>query len=142
MSRTFVANQAETASEAFDEETIVVHFRNGTYSALAGSGAQILQLLAKPRGVTEIVSAFPGLAADEREKAAGEIGAFLDQLLALGLIVATEAAPDPAIPAAEPAYAPPGIETFTDLADLMAIDPIHEVTLDAGWPHKAPDNQT
>jgi len=31
------------------------------------------------------------------------------------------------------AYAPPVLETFSDMQDLLLLDPIHEVD-DAGWP--------
>ena len=33
-------------------------------------------------------------------------------------------------------FEPPSLETFTDMRDLLLLDPIHEVT-DAGWPHVA-----
>lgn len=46
----------------------------------------------------------------------------------------------------DPAAAPPAswefqrftLEEFTDLEDILGLDPIHEVDPDKGWPHAAP----
>jgi len=36
-------------------------------------------------------------------------------------------------------FATPVVEVFNDLADLIAIDPVHEVDASAGWPMR-PEN--
>jgi hypothetical protein len=33
---------------------------------------------------------------------------------------------------------PPSLEIYTDLAELIAMDPVHEIDILTGWP-KAPD---
>lgn len=37
-----------------------------------------------------------------------------------------------------PRFQPPVLEKFTDMADLLLLDPIHEVDEMGGWPHPAP----
>jgi hypothetical protein len=36
-----------------------------------------------------------------------------------------------------PVFGQPVLEKFTDMADLLLLDPIHEVG-EAGWPQRAP----
>jgi hypothetical protein len=76
-----------------------------------------------------------------------DVRSFADQLVAEGLLAD---APADELPAGDvPAggvpptdlgesslplvYTPPAIERFDDLADLLLLDPIHEVT-EPGWP--------
>jgi hypothetical protein len=33
------------------------------------------------------------------------------------------------------AYRPPQFECFTDMGDLLLLDPVHEAEDDRGWPH-------
>ena len=67
-----------------------------------------------------------------------DVDAFVHSLVTDELIVANDA---PASGEAESAelvapseYSPLTLERFTDLADLILLDPVHDVT-EAGWPH-------
>ena len=70
---------------------------------------------------------------------------FLDALLAESLIVPKAAASSPngtphapgPVPAARTPLSPPRLEVFTDLQDLLLLDPIHD-TDETGWPHAKP----
>lgn len=142
MTSYWMLNEAETAIEDFGSEFIIVHFRKGIYSAVSGSGGPILTLLSAPRSIADIVAAFGSLTGDRQTMAATEIEAFIEVLKDLDLIVEADGpSPVPATAIEEP-YEAPSIETFSDLADLMAIDPVHEVEMGAGWPHrpKQPDS--
>jgi hypothetical protein len=33
-------------------------------------------------------------------------------------------------------YEPPAMESFSDLEDLLLLDPVHEVNTELGWPHQ------
>ena len=132
-------NEPETAIEDFGSEFIIVHFRKGIYSAVSGSGGPILTMLSAPRSVAEIVKSFGLPDGDGRTAATAEIETFIDALNELNLIIPAEK-PCPEAPKVNhDAYEPPSIETFSDLADLMAIDPVHEVEIGAGWPHRPKD---
>ncbi|MCP4686880.1 MAG: PqqD family protein, partial [Desulfobacterales bacterium] len=63
---------------------------------------------------------------------------FLDEMLGEGLILADETGRSHAPPADPPApvaaeFSPPALRKFTDMEELLLLDPIHEVN-DAGWP--------
>jgi len=66
---------------------------------------------------------------------------FIDELVASGLVVATEAEPGVGAPDAVPwpdDFSPPTIERFDEIADIMTMDPIHDVDSASGWPHASP----
>jgi hypothetical protein len=66
---------------------------------------------------------------------------FVGTLLSEEMLVELEHTPmrEPtlAAPVAPHAYAPLELERYTDLADLILLDPVHDVS-EAGWPHAAP----
>jgi hypothetical protein len=64
------------------------------------------------------------------------VAGLVEQLLAEGLVVEDADAPVGASPPAPPADAlePPALEKFTDMQDLILLDPVHEVD-ERGWPH-------
>ena len=137
MTIAWTLNASETASEDFDDETIIIHFRNGTYSSLLGSGAAILKLLSAPRSVDQIVAAFSSDVMENETEIRSQTEAFVSELAELGLIIQSDGDGIPLENPIKEAWQPPAIETYTDLADLMAIDPVHEVALEEGWPHPA-----
>jgi len=74
--------------------------------------------------------------------ATGAVPSFAEELLAAGLIevdpVGSPRTTDADAPAVDHPYAPPQLETYTDLEDLMLLDPVHDVDAD-GWPHAVAD---
>ena len=124
------------ASEIFDGEVVVANYLTGAYYSLTGSASTIWQGLHGGMSVTEIVdwlgARFPDAAADIGPAVAGFIGRMVDEGM-----VAPAAAPggEPAPPAlALAVFEPPQVERFDDLADLLTLDPVHDVA-EAGWPH-------
>ena len=78
------------------------------------------------------------------EAVEGEIAAFLEQLKRENLIAAAENGAitgsngmAPVTNGGKP-YEPPVLETYTDMQDLVLLDPVHEVDA-TGWPHPKPD---
>lgn len=73
------------------------------------------------------------------------IDTFLAELYAENLIVPLPQAPSlqgtPATPVQKLAFQTPVIEKFTDMADLLLLDPIHEVDETAGWPRANPNTR-
>jgi hypothetical protein len=70
---------------------------------------------------------------------------FLDKLQHEDLIIAnTIITPgainhqESAIGNEKPKFEKPILEKFTDMEDLLLLDPIHEVDVDAGWPNVKP----
>jgi hypothetical protein len=137
----FTANSPRMIFETIDQDTVVIDTESGVYFNVGGSGSLIFQMLAS--GVT--LPAASTHLATQYAMDAGElqpiVATFAAQLLAEELIVPTEAEAGMTTPPQLPAnghapFTPPVLNKFTDMADLLLVDPIHEVD-ERGWPHRA-----
>jgi hypothetical protein len=59
---------------------------------------------------------------------------FVAELLSFGLIKESQVPPPEGAIDVTWANEPPTLETFEDLAELIAADPVHDVDVEAGWP--------
>jgi hypothetical protein len=127
-------NQPKVSHQSIDGEVVIINLENGSYYSLLDLGARLWELIAAGWSRTELLELVTGTYA---EPEAGHLSAaFFDELVAEGL-VSDAANPEkrPIDVALPPAFAAPRLETFTDLQELLMLDPIHEVDA-AGWPHK------
>jgi coenzyme PQQ synthesis protein D (PqqD) len=126
-------------SETIDGETIAIDVATGHYYSLRGAGVEIWESLQASRrleGVVADVAARYGVAADEIRDA---VTSFVLRLEEEGLLRSAGAAgAEPARPAARRPFEPPSFERYTDMSDLVLLDPVHAVD-EQGWPHAAPD---
>jgi hypothetical protein len=124
-------NNPPIVAEMVEGELIAINLETGTYYSLAGPAARIWNALAAGHSADEIVGAVspPGDAA-----ALGEsLENFLESLLAEQLIRPVEnSAPASALLPLAP-WETLRLDRFTDMQDLLVLDPIHEVD-EAGWP--------
>ena len=68
-----------------------------------------------------------------------DVAAVIDELVAYELIAPGEpVATQPQSPGEGLAYETPVVEAFTDMADVILLDPVHDVDATAGWPHRPP----
>jgi hypothetical protein len=84
--------------------------------------------------------------ATDAGEAARSIGEFLDLLIGEDLLI-SEIADDIGVPVGEPitpallkTFIPPTFEKFTDMEDMLLLDPIHEVD-EEGWPMARKDHE-
>ena len=128
-------NDRDLVSEVLDGEVIVIHLQSGTYYSTLASGADIWNALLSGRTVEEIADWLARGADDERVRIAAEVAQFVSELLAENLILSTDSdpirRPDDLGTAAE--FVTPELRKYTDMQELLLVDPIHEVT-EEGWP--------
>lgn len=128
-------NSPHVVCQIFDTETVAVNMESGCYYSVEGAGSGILRCVESGCTLGEILAAVaPG-----DDAAAASVEAFLREALAEGLIVGEECATVPGVEAS-PADAPsakpwvlPRLQKFTDMRELLLLDPIHELD-QAGWP--------
>jgi hypothetical protein len=123
---------------------VLVNLENGSYYTLDRVGLDIWDQLvagADRDGVSKAMAVSDESRRDEIEKA---VNTFIDTLAAERLIVA---APDGEPPAGLPApasrgngrsFTAPVLQRYTDMQELLLLDPIHEVD-EAGWPSVKPE---
>lgn len=129
IARRFRVAAPQVVGDVVDGEAIVVDLGSGRYHRLVGAGALVWQAVAEGR----------------TPPTTGPVGGLVAALLEAGLIVPESDAGDRAVVAGAadagaadwPAIEDDGrlaLESFDDLADMLLLDPIHEVDPDAGWP--------
>jgi hypothetical protein len=121
-----------------DGEVVVIDLRTGNYFSLVDSAAVIWASLAA-RPTHDDVAAYLARVYDaEPEQCFARSGAFLDTLVAEGLVVSLEdaegAGPLPEPPVGSGPLPEPRFEKFDDMQQLILLDPVHEIDESVGWP--------
>lgn len=129
-------NSPPCIAELVDGEYVVINLDSGKYYNIVGLGAQVFQYLTLGASVTALLSAM-----SEDSSFSLQLDQFISQavdegLLKAALIDETSELPKPVLDKAL------GIETlainvYTDMQELLVLDPIHEVDEAQGWPNKA-----
>jgi hypothetical protein len=139
-------NSPHVIHETIDGEVIVINLASGNYYSVKGAGAEIWDVIqsspgANPSTIAAVTAARFGRGSDE---VAEEIAAFLEALQREELVAVTEnGAPTPTALGngsanGAKAFEPPLLEKYTDMQDLVLLDPVHEVD-SVGWPQAKPD---
>ena len=138
-SHQYQVNDKQVVHEAFNDEILVINLDKGNYFSLRGSGAEIWPMILGGATSAAITDALCAAYAADRARVAPEVEQFLRSLVDHELLVPVSAAIDAVAGLGLPvngtrsAYAPPLLEVFTDMQDLLLLDPVHEAD-DAGWP--------
>lgn len=140
-SERFRINSPKVVHETIDGEVVIVHLEKGDYYSLIKEGADIWSLIANSfsRGeiLEEIIQRYDG----DREKIEKGINNFIAELQGEEVIVLNQTGePENASlknqPTAteKPIFQAPSLQKYTDMEELLALDPIHEVDEEIGWP--------
>jgi hypothetical protein len=135
-------------SEVIDGEAIIIDLNSGSYYSLQGTGAEIWTGVQECLSVRAILDHLQTKYAAADEVIRETTTALLEQLEAEALITLDRTAPeDPACapnavetPPERLPFSPPELRTYTDMQELLLLDPIHEVDA-SGWP-KMPDAES
>src|SRR5262245_38831237 len=140
-SRSYGPTVPDVAHESFEDEVILIHFKTGRYFRLDAAGRAAWSAIERGATVADVSRALGRRFDAAPEALDAAAGTLVDALLAESLVVPKSGAHPPAadgVPAASPAppppLAPPRLEVFTDLEDLLLLDPIHDID-ESGWPH-------
>ena len=127
--------------ETIDGETIIIDLATGTYFSLLGAAPTIWNALAAGATTAELVTAVEQAYATDDVDVSSDVESFLRMLEGEQLIAAMSddgaAGFDSTPRAAERLpYVQPKLEKYTDMQDIIMLDPVHEVD-SRGWPHAA-----
>jgi hypothetical protein len=129
-------NAPRVIAEAIDGEVVAIDLATGTYFSLRGSAYEVWTAAAVGAGVDEVADRLRAIYGEVPD---ADVAAFVDELIAAELLVAddgeTERHPLDA-PTAGASYEPPVLESFTDMQDVILLDPVHEVDPEQGWPRR------
>jgi hypothetical protein len=138
MSTRYRANSPRFVDETVDGEALIMDMVKGTYYSCVGSSAYAWNLLSHGVPVADVVTDLAARYSLTDGDAQRDVDDFVQSLVTEEMLVASDAlVPDTdeaVAPVAPSAYSTLALERFTDLADLILLDPVHDVT-EAGWPH-------
>ena len=130
-------NAPSVISESIDGEVVAINLLTGTYYSLQGTAARVWDAAAAGLSTDEIVTDVSAAYDTSRVDVTAAVKELLAQLASEALLVAGEPPADPqplpAVGAREP-WDAPALEVFTDMQDLILLDPVHEVEPTQGWP--------
>jgi len=132
-------DRGKAAFDKLDGEVIIVDVVTGLYFNLQGTAVAIWEAIEQGTTVVglrdRMTTAFDG----DPLAIAAAVDRMVAQLADQGLLIARPEPPTvPALPLDGPAgriaFTEPVIERYSDVKDLLTLDPIHDVS-DFGWPH-------
>jgi Coenzyme PQQ synthesis protein D (PqqD) len=127
--------------ETLDGETVVVNLDTGTYYSLDQTGRAAWLALAAGATLEEALAHLAGCFAGDPAVMATETRRLLEEFLSEGLLEAAGELQVPTLPAAgevRPDFVAPRMTKYTDMQELLLLDPVHEVDAAAGWPLAKP----
>lgn len=137
-------NAPSVVSEIIDGELVVINLETGSYYSSLGIGSWLWRCFEQRIGREVIEAAIVDAFGVGAGQARSDLEAFTAELRRENLI--RESAPAdatrgdvPALPAGN--YMRPEIKVFSDMQDLLLLDPIHDVS-DEGWPTRAVDSSS
>ena len=142
--KTFQVNSPTVVHEVFEQEVVIMHLDSDNYYTLNESGAHIWRLLEQGAPSRAISMTLAAEYSADQATMADAVNQFIAKLQQEQLIVPTPQQPDHtrdwplsvnhATAAQAVAFAEPLLKKYTDMQDLLLLDPIHDVE-DTGWPH-------
>ena len=149
MDRLFAINTVVVASDIIDGEAIMLHRVSGNYFSTEGAGSLIWQWIGEGQGRGQIVDRLTERFTAGRAEIETSVDSFLAELASHKLVretagdelPAAEASVElPAKAIAEPRvrFAPPTLHVYSDIRNLLLLDPLHDVSEMAGWPTPKP----
>lgn len=124
--------------EEADHEVVVVNLLQGTYYYLTGTAAFIWMGLHAGLTTHQVVEQIEAHVVPP-VPITSEVQSFIESLVSLCLVapasaLAAHAPPIPSVSEYISAkYESPEIETYSDLQDILLLDPVHDVD-ESGWP--------
>ena len=141
----FSIKRPDVVDETIDGETVIVNLENGVYYSLRNSGVDVWNFIENGGNLDEITEFILGRYNGSAEEIKKAIAALLIQLQQEGLVQVSSAQrskgqQNQAAPNGDKImFEPPVLEKYSDMQELLLLDPIHEVD-EEGWPNKADDS--
>jgi hypothetical protein len=134
----YQVNRPDVMMESFEGEVIIIHMKRGTYYSLRGSAPLIWDLIGQGCSVEKTGDQMAAHYPEQEEEVRNSVRNLVEELIAEDLIApstATSTTSDETFPKVkvDGPFAPPLLERYTDMQDLLLLDPIHEVD-ETGWP--------
>ena len=151
-------NSPKVIGEVLDREAIIVNLDSGAYYSVRDAGALVWQLVERAADHTTLIDAVCQVYRGNPAEISKHIDTLLEEMVQEALLLNDDFTLSPVdestvdenagsgkglgdlIAEKGGDFVPPTLEKYTDMADILLLDPIHEVG-EQGWPQPAPPQQ-
>ena len=132
----FKVNEPDVVAESIDGEVIIINLNSGAYYSSLGTGGAIWEALVANHSIDETLDLLAAHYERPRSEIEAEVTHFVAQLLDEALLLeSAEPVPVSGLELAQPAsFETPVLSKYTDMQELLLLDPIHDVDPSIGWP--------
>ena len=120
-------NDREVAAKVMDGEAILINLGTGLYYSMDNVGGVLWSLIQQRRTIQDIAASLARVYSMPEETTLADVLELAGELLSENLVLVTDEAPSHAQPDPEPfeelPYEKPRLQTYRDMADLLALDP-------------------
>lgn len=140
----FRINSSQIAHETIDGEVVIINLDKGYYYSLVKTGADIWDGIERGISTNNLIEEIAQQYSSDREEIENAVDNFIERLQQEELIVLDQIDASKSISSSNKQtqintsqekmiFEPPTLEKYTDMEDLLTLDPIHEVD-EMGWP--------
>jgi len=138
MPERFRINAPTVVAEIIDGEAVIMNLQSGHYYSAAGIACLLWECIVAGQTPPELAVSLSSRYAVNGANLSGDVEAFLEQLQTHELVVrrfedTVDAVAALSEAASELPYAQPRLDVFTEMEDLLLLDPIHDMG-DGAWP--------
>jgi hypothetical protein len=140
----FRVNTPTVTHETIDGEAVIINLDSGNYYSLVEAGSFIWSLVERGASASELQQVVQQTYQGDASDIDRGVQELLVQLQQENLIVPVDGAVEPAevLPSSngheKPLFNAPLLNKFSDMQELLLLDPIHDVD-EAGWPKPVAD---
>ena len=140
----FVVRSPQLIHRVIDDETVMIDLETGNYYTLLGSATVMWACIGAGKSVRETIDHLRRCYEGDPQAMEQALRRLLDQLMEEGAIVtSSDVIAKDGVPAptegVRPSFTDPVFEKYDDMADLILLDPVHEIDQEEGWPKRAPE---
>src|SRR3954462_15327800 len=140
--RWFRARTTDLVAETLSDGTLVIDTASGVFFSLRGVASGVWSMLEHTASDAELRAAVRDHFTDSSGTDV-DVDAYLASLHGEGLVVEIDEPRTGDITTAvawPDTYEAPLVKKYDDMADLLLVDPIHDVAAETGWPDRRPDS--
>lgn len=131
-------NRPRVIFETIDGELILVNMEKGCYFSTDQVGADVWSLIETGHPVADIIEGLRFRYEGDPTEISRAVTAFIERLEQEELVAPIDTPesngqPSPSLEAKRTAFRPPDLQKYTDMRDMLLLDPVHDVEA-AGWP--------
>ncbi len=138
MQKYYEINAPAVISEPMQEEMVVINLENGCYYSLNKMAAILWSQLEQGCSVKHIATQISQIYGSKENLILSDFTSFVDLLIEEGLIRERDIGNGNVLSLEKRKgefYVAPSFEKYSDMQEMLLLDPIHEVSED-GWPHQ------